>query len=639
MPDCLLTSRLYSHWIDIARLISLDEEQQQGQNENEKPSSEPINSKPNSMQNLKIIKQLLARLGENKMQLLASFVCVLSQIAQSSDFNKMSPINLGVCVGQSLLVEPDSYYANAISQSTSSPTTGTLQQKNRSRSKTRLDCSPQGATSAISCVPLLIAFIIENANLLFAEQLSASQSRYAKLAKQITAISSSSSTTSGTSSAIETPTPNSSRPTTPRQASDQEMQQQQHSSEDGEPMTNTSSLLSGTPSPADSGRCTTGDSSSSSSSSSASDSSFQMMQIEPVDTSSTSCISLTNCDRLQSKYSAKITTTTENAYKNSKLHNTMELEQQHPKSTSENCLQIKAEIHHNSNNNNIRYNTQPTEIRSPIKQHHSMISIDVPMPVACCDVTDSSIGNKLTVKRMAPQPPSTKATATTTTTTITINNNNSTTSAAQRRLQYKQTAELRSKQQLQCNNNIMQQQQQLGNSHLTSSSGPRRVVSMSASDLAQQRAEMGSRNWCLSYYTPWREPSRSHVMSLRDYYISLQLEHQRQQEQLNVYKQSPHSSHNGYSTTTRIPHTMYQHQRHSIHLPNQLQQQQQQQFNIQRSNQQQQHQHHHHHHQSLYQQQNERNLHQHHLLNHHQAPFVTHRPFAGSDEYIESTLV
>lgn len=52
---------------------------------------------------LRIVRQLLDALNEPNLILLRSFICVLRHIADSSEHNKMSANNLGVCVGQSLL--------------------------------------------------------------------------------------------------------------------------------------------------------------------------------------------------------------------------------------------------------------------------------------------------------------------------------------------------------------------------------------------------------------------------------------------------------------------------------------------------------------------------------------------------------
>lgn len=659
MPDCLLTSRLYPHWIDVARLISLDEERNKVTSSSTNsdscssstPSPPPPPTPPTpSLQSLKIVRQLLARLGDNKLQLLSSFVCVLSRIAQSSDYNKMSPINLGVCVGQSLLVEDFS------------TATTTLQRASRARSKSRpekLDSptalgigtsqqlleASSSANSAISCVPLLVAFLIENATILFGEQLDECHRRFTELAAQLQALSSSSP-----SSAIETPTPSSSRPTTP-ETSENEQRSQLTKSEHER---HHSSLISGTPSPADSGRCTTsGSSSSSSSSSSASDSSFQMMRIEPDSphNSVPSSTSSTNCDRSSCNQLEPPTTN-----ENSPNHNSDSKDAKEKLKSLANELISERQEEAISTNNNNTQREQPTKLAACDLTD----SVGAPIAVSAIAAAAAATTGQLTVKRMAPQPPqNSKNTPTNQFQKKSIQESATTTSvnltAAQRRLQYKQTGDLR------VASNLLINGQSVGCQHQQPQAA-RRAVSMSASDLAAQaqarqhehQQALGARNWCLSYYTPWQEPSRSHVMSLRDYYISLQLEHQRQQQQLNLYRDTNNNKlhhHNGYRhlppiATSYSSHThLYQHQqhqqqqqqqRHSIHLTNQqihanfhqnqLNGPQQDQYHHQRVSQQQ-------------QQQNQRNLHQHHLLNHHQAPFVSVRPFANSDQFIESTLV
>ena len=78
MPDALLCSHLYEDWLEIPRLPSVHEQ---------------------------ISRTLLlcSRLPRANLVLLQHFLCVLNHIAQKSATNMMSPSNLAVCVGPSLL--------------------------------------------------------------------------------------------------------------------------------------------------------------------------------------------------------------------------------------------------------------------------------------------------------------------------------------------------------------------------------------------------------------------------------------------------------------------------------------------------------------------------------------------------------
>lgn len=52
---------------------------------------------------IRVVRQLLEALNETNLILLRAIICVLWHIADNSDYNKMSSSNLGVCIGQSLL--------------------------------------------------------------------------------------------------------------------------------------------------------------------------------------------------------------------------------------------------------------------------------------------------------------------------------------------------------------------------------------------------------------------------------------------------------------------------------------------------------------------------------------------------------
>lgn len=119
-------SRLYPQWIDVAKLIepTLLEPHQQGQ----QPSQQ---HRLRHSECLRVIRQLLDTLNEPNLILLRLFMCVLWRIAENSDSNKMSANNLGVCVGQSLLNDETAKY-----------------------------------------VPLLVAFMIENAPAIFGKDLA-----------------------------------------------------------------------------------------------------------------------------------------------------------------------------------------------------------------------------------------------------------------------------------------------------------------------------------------------------------------------------------------------------------------------------------------------------------------------------------
>ncbi|RWS15113.1 Rho GTPase-activating protein 20-like protein [Dinothrombium tinctorium] len=78
LPDCLLQSKLYYKWIEA---ISIE----------------------NNFECREKIVKLLHSLPSTNLLLLRHLFCVLWHIAQRSSENKMCPLNLGVCIGPSLL--------------------------------------------------------------------------------------------------------------------------------------------------------------------------------------------------------------------------------------------------------------------------------------------------------------------------------------------------------------------------------------------------------------------------------------------------------------------------------------------------------------------------------------------------------
>lgn len=78
LPDCLLQSSLYSKWIEA---IGIE----------------------NNLECRERMAHLLQSLPASYLLLLRHFLCALWYISHQSSINKMCSVNLGVCVGQSLL--------------------------------------------------------------------------------------------------------------------------------------------------------------------------------------------------------------------------------------------------------------------------------------------------------------------------------------------------------------------------------------------------------------------------------------------------------------------------------------------------------------------------------------------------------
>lgn len=174
LPDCLLMSHLYFQWIDVAKLIDpLYQHQFQ----------DGLLQRHGEC--LRIVRQLLEVLDESNLILLRSLICVLWHIASNSDFNKMSSSNLGVCIGQSLLnydsqKEEGSKASRLIksrrrrhsrSQSLFASTLSLNGSWSSSNSSSHFS-EPQGAQECAKYVPILVAFMIDNATSLFGQDIT-----------------------------------------------------------------------------------------------------------------------------------------------------------------------------------------------------------------------------------------------------------------------------------------------------------------------------------------------------------------------------------------------------------------------------------------------------------------------------------
>lgn len=171
---------------------------------------------------IKIVRQLLEVLNEANLITLRAIICVLWHIAKNSDYNKMSSQNLGVCIGQSLLngeqqqkkgqsimglysmrsssnlsTSPTSAAASAIksfsantftkrhkrtrsqcllastlsltnlSYLSSSPSINSCADQNMPNTNTGNHLDSSGPQEAAKYVPILVAFMIDNAEALF----------------------------------------------------------------------------------------------------------------------------------------------------------------------------------------------------------------------------------------------------------------------------------------------------------------------------------------------------------------------------------------------------------------------------------------------------------------------------------------
>lgn len=146
---------------------------------------------------IRIVRQLLETLNEANLILLRAIICVLWHIANNSEHNKMSSTNLGVCVGQSLLNDEHQSKSHQQQSGSSSSTlrfsASTFTKRHRrARSQCLLSStlsltsltSPlvqlsnqtgggvshlesNSAQEAARYVPMLVAFMIDNARALF----------------------------------------------------------------------------------------------------------------------------------------------------------------------------------------------------------------------------------------------------------------------------------------------------------------------------------------------------------------------------------------------------------------------------------------------------------------------------------------
>ncbi|XP_054158189.1 uncharacterized protein LOC128956496 [Oppia nitens] len=89
LPDCLLQSQLYPQWIDAINSSS--------------GGGSGVGHHQQQSDCRERVSRLLAQLPAANLRLLKHVLCLLWHIQQQSGHNKMCSVNLGVCVGQSLL--------------------------------------------------------------------------------------------------------------------------------------------------------------------------------------------------------------------------------------------------------------------------------------------------------------------------------------------------------------------------------------------------------------------------------------------------------------------------------------------------------------------------------------------------------
>lgn len=442
--DCLLGAKLFADWIQLAKQIET--------------SSRLLNER---------VAGLLSSLGAYRLSLLRSLLCVLRRIASQSDHNKMTPLNLGVCVGQSLLVS----------------TTHQLDPKQL-----------QSATELSSkYVPPLIAYLIEQAPALFGHRLLSICSQ--RLAGDQTQ---------------QVPSDQSMGSDLVTNANDG----------DGEPRPtiNKNALLS--PYPMET--------------STSSEIERQITEANEPDGKQDAC-----CPLATVPTSTQVAILTHTTVTTTPTINTTtgvdELDssspilqaQTRPMSASESSSSssgVHSSAYYDSNESSSRSHSSSSESDTPPasstqdSHRNSTPSISSPCP-------SSSNQLKLVVPQHQQQ---------------LLKQQHQTKSTPHRVI-------LPSQQQHQHRQDSQSQQQQLLNA--TSTLG----------------APQPANNCCLSYYTPWQEPTRTHVMSLRDYYLSLQLEHQRQQERMNLHHlRQQHSKQQHLQSQQQREHQVAQHQ-HAHH--------------------------------------------------------------------------